>query len=107
MDNRNALIVSGTCKDIMYILSEMESFPKIVIIDIPRSNDKQIISYQLVEQLKSGRMCSTKYKGKVKRFNIPHILVFANYEPEMHALSLDRWEIFWINKKRELFIEKI
>ena len=84
----------------------MDSFPKIVVIDIPRSNDKQIISYQLIEQLKSGRMCSTKYKGKITRFNIPHILIFANEEPDMRALSLDRWEIFWINKKKSTIHRK-
>lgn len=98
-DNRNAAVVSGSCKDISYILSEMESFPKIIVIDIPRSNDKQRISYQLIETLKSGRICSTKYKGRITRFNVPHILVFANEEPETSALSQDRWEIYWINNK--------
>lgn len=101
MDNRGARVVSGTCKDILYILAELESFPKIIVIDIPRSNDAAHISYQLIEQLKSGRLCSTKYKGVIKRFNIPHILIFANIEPDMLSLSLDRWEIYWINKKKQ------
>ena len=50
--NRNAITVSGNVKDIAYILSECTNFPKIIIIDIPRSNEQGHISYSLIEQLK-------------------------------------------------------
>ena len=105
-DNRDSITVSGSCKDVSYILTERETFPRIVVIDIPRSNDKQIISYQLIEQLKSSQICSTKYKGKSIRFNIPHVIVFANVEPNLNEVSLDRWEIFWINKKKSTLLRK-
>ena len=80
--NRNAITVSGNVKDIAYILSECTNFPKIIIIDIPRSNEQGHISYSLIEQLKTGMLCSTKYKGRSLTFNIPHVVIFANREPD-------------------------
>ena len=104
--NRNAITVSGNVKDIAYILSECTNFPKIIIIDIPRSNEQGHISYSLIEQLKTGMLCSTKYKGRSLTFNIPHVVIFANREPDFKKLSMDRWKVFWIHKK-QLIIKNI
>lgn len=96
LDNRDAFACQGKASDIMYALCELPKFPKIIILDIPRSNDELLISYQLIEQLKNGYMFSGKYKGKLIRFNPPHVVIFANKPPEYEKLSADRWRVYKI-----------
>ena len=38
-------------------------------------------------------MFSPKYESTSKLYNIPHVLVFANWMPDMSRLSIDRWDI--------------
>lgn len=93
-DNREALIVSGKANDIAMALAECKQFPKIVIIDIPRSNEDGFLSYQIIEQLKGGLLFSGKYKSKCVRFNVPHVLILSNKPPDKNKLSADRWRIY-------------
>lgn len=64
----------------------------IVIFDLPRSLEDHI-SYAAIEKIKNGIICSNKYESCTFRFNIPHIIVFANFEPQKEQLSKDRWRI--------------
>nr|WAE42505.1 MAG: replication associated protein [Cressdnaviricota sp.] len=73
---------------------------RIVIFDIPRAH-KGAISYSALESIKNGMVCNTKYETGVKVFNSPHIIIFANFEPNKpDELSLDRWNI--VNLKPDL-----
>lgn len=49
--------------------------------------------YGLVEQFKNGYFLSAKYESIPKRFPVPHVVVFANFEPDVTQMSLDRWDI--------------
>lgn len=62
----------------------------LVLFDIPRNLEGKI-NYSIIENLKNGRIFSTKYKGKIKFFKCPTIVVFANFLPEFSSLSSDRW----------------
>lgn len=106
-DHRGALVVSGKCDNIAFALSQrINNFPKIVIIDIPRSNEQSHLSYSIIEQIKTGLLFSGKYESKSIRFDIPHVVVFSNTPPDTRKLSKDRWKIFTIYKNK-LFAKEI
>lgn len=70
-----------------------ESQP-VVVIDLARTQAEKIDHvYQLIESLKNGVMFSSKYDSRTKIFKPPHVIVFANFEPERAKLSEDRWFI--------------
>ena len=91
-----ALLVQGANQDILCGVSqwikEKGHAPPIIIFDIPRVNNGHI-SYQAIESLKNGMFFSGKYESGMVCFNCPHIIVFANEEPDTYKLSMDRWEI--------------
>jgi len=89
-DNYNALYLNkGKYADMMMQITEYTGvIPKIFLIDIPRSMKN--ISYAALESIKDGLVAGSKYKGGVKRFNSPHIVVFCNFPPEEGIFSDDR-----------------
>lgn len=71
----------------------------IILFNIPRQ--KTTISYSAIEALKDGMIFSPKYESGMIRFNSPHIIVFANFEPDEKQLALmsaDRWLITKVEK---------
>lgn len=95
-----ALYVSGKCADIKYGVSEFIGDDyyklKILFIDIVRSYE-QYVSYDGIESVKNGIFYNTKYESKQVKFNPPHVLIFANFMPDIPALSKDRWDILDIS----------
>lgn len=73
-------------------LNEEEKEFKIVVLDIPRSSEGYI-NYGVLEQLKNGLIYSGKYEGGICLFDDVHVIVFANFLPELEQFSLDRWNI--------------
>jgi len=49
-------------------------------------------------------MNTVKYQGKRIRWNSVHVLVFANFHPDVSKLSIDRWDIreLYANEAGEL-----
>ena len=45
----------------------------------------------MIEDLKNGRYFSTKYVSEMRIYKPPHVVCFANSEPNFAALSADRW----------------
>lgn len=60
------------------------------ILDIPRS-DYCHVNYAAIEQLKNGCLYSGKYEGGKIHSAHPHVIIFANSEPDCTGLSLDRF----------------
>lgn len=96
----NALILeSGRKMDLAYIFQQ--HLNPIVIFDLARTTapDPEARSspldviYSLMENLKNGYLISTKYDSKRVLFKIPHVIVFANYEPDYSKMSGDRWQV--------------
>ncbi|CAI9729859.1 Hypothetical predicted protein [Octopus vulgaris] len=73
-------------------LKFMYNGQRIVIFDLTRSQE-QHINYEVMESIKNGLICSCKYVSVTKSFEIPHVVVFANYEPDQTKMSADRWDI--------------
>jgi len=71
-------------------------YEPVIIFDWPRSN-AEAFPYSLVEQFKNGAFFVEKYESRTIRFGIPHVVIFANFEPDKSQLSGDRWDIEKIN----------
>lgn len=85
----DALVVSGKKNDIYHAIDNQ---CKILILDIPRTVEDHV-PYEAIECIKNGMIFSGKYESKMKTFNPPHIICFANFEPNQQKLSKDRWSI--------------
>lgn len=73
--------------------------PQLILMDIPRSAQKWC-SYGALEDLKNGFVNSGKYEGGVFCWMKPHVIVFANEEPDYDEMSADRWHVKRLWKKR-------
>jgi hypothetical protein len=65
---------------------------RIVVFDLTRSCEESV-DYDTLEQLKNGMLFNGINRSRVKEFNIPHVVVFSNFKPDVTKLSLDRWSI--------------
>lgn len=95
--------------DIAYSVKE-SSHRKGFIIDLARSLQKtdvdgksdDFINYTVIENLKDGKLFSSKYKSVNVRFKSPKVLILMNFWPNLTKLSMDRWDIIeWTAKDRE------
>ncbi len=67
------------------------------IFDLSRTcADKIDHIYSLIENFKNGIMFSSKYESGTRIFTPPHVIVFANFIPDIldrgNKLSADRWQ---------------
>jgi len=86
-------IDEGKKADIMFTIIEANmDICDTVVFDIPRANGNNV-SYKSIESIKNGMIYSSKYESGYKLFNSPHVIIFANEEPDIKKLSDDRWVI--------------
>jgi hypothetical protein len=70
---------------------------QVFFLDAPRCKNGEFIQYDFLEQLKDRRVFSSKYESCVKRLEPLHVVVLMNEDPNMEALSADRYSITRIN----------
>jgi hypothetical protein len=85
-------ITGGKAADIFYGYQ----YEEVVIFDLARMK-QDYVQYDVMENFKNGQFYSTKYECKVVKFNVPHVVVFSNFQPAREMLSADRWDIKVIN----------
>lgn len=94
--HHKAIILGGKGTDclngVLDYIKTNGTAPEIIIFDIPRSI-AEYVSYTAIEKIKDGCFYSGKYEGGMCLYNPPHIICFANQEPEFHKLSEDRWNV--------------
>lgn len=73
---------------------------RIVIFDYSRSVEGHL-NYEVIESIKNGLIFNSKYESRSLVYAIPHVVVFANFEPDKDKLSADRWDIRFINNKHD------
>lgn len=99
-----AIMVGGRAGDMKCALAGIEKsgnpLPEIIILNVARSQGS-VISYKGLEEIKDGAFFSSKYESKMMLMAPPHILVFANEEPDMETMSSDRWHIVNVDDERE------
>jgi len=90
----DCIVVGGKTQDIFNGIVNYkkvkEVYPEIIIIDCPRQHVNRI-NYGAIEQVKNGLFFSGKYEAEMLIFNSPHVVVFANSEPDIDQYSADRW----------------
>lgn len=63
-----------------------------MFINLVRSDEDKSF-YGPIEALKDGITTTLKYNGHTTLYNVPNVIVFANFLPEINRLSKDRWRI--------------
>lgn len=86
-NQKNAYIITGGKQADIYYAYQYEP---VVIFDWPREAEERV-PYGVIEAFKNGYFLSTKYECIPKRFATPHVIIFANFQPDKSKLSLDRW----------------
>lgn len=66
------------------------------VFDMARCNNPDYYPWNFMENLKNGWFTSTKYKGGMKTFEPPKIIVFMNEDPPRNKLSPDRYDVLFI-----------
>lgn len=91
-----ALILDGKASDAIYAIAALKKDkkepPKIIVWDLSRSRE-QFVSWEAIEKIKNGLAFNSKYECGMLTFPTPHIFIFANFEPDMAKLSMDRWRV--------------
>lgn len=85
------IITGGRHQDIYYAYNRQP----VVFFDLARVA-REKVPYEVMENFKNGGFLSTKYESRWIKFDVPHVVVFANFRPEEHNLSADRWNIIEI-----------
>jgi len=83
---------TSSAKDASHQIVKRTKPYKIILINFPRQAEGKI-SYASMEAIKDGLVYSGKYEGGFKLFPPPHLIVFANWQPDVNQLSQDRWKI--------------
>lgn len=104
MKHHGAMLVNGCSKDILYATSEVDT--DIYIFHFVRSKE-QYISYEAIECVKDATYFSGKYESKMILRDFPHVIIFANFEPDKEKLSKDRWKIIRIRETKKNIIDKL
>lgn len=90
---RSFVVTGGRHADIYYGYA----YEPVVFFDLARvAEDK--VPFEVIENFKNGYFYSTKYEPKRVRFNVPHVVIFANFTPDRSKLSADRWDVHIINE---------
>lgn len=86
--DRPYVITGGKHADILYAYARQP----VIFFDWPRSGE-EAFPYGVVEAFKNGYFLNTKYESVPVYFNTPHVVVFANFQPDRTKLSEDRWDV--------------
>lgn len=96
------ILKNGPTRDIGFVMPDA---PTIVIFDYARSAEAAV-NYEVFEDIKDGQILSSKYESRMKVFNTPHLVVLANFLPDKHKLSADRWSIRVYNAEDGAFYKE-
>lgn len=96
----DVVVLSGKGSDmkngiVKWMENKHGNTPNIVLIDVPRSNI-EFLSWCGIEEIKNMFFYSGKYEGGMVCGKPPHVLIFANTEPDYNKISIDRWKVLAI-----------
>lgn len=105
---KDVLYMGGKAADCKFAITKWyDTDPEndlfVVIFNFARTLEGKV-SYTAIEEIKDGIWFSGKYESCNKEHNTPHIVIFANWEPDYKAMSRDRWEIRVIDVNKDYHI---
>lgn len=86
-------------------VKEHKHGPRAVLYNLSRSRE-EFFSYEAAEQAKDGLFAASKYESFQVFINSPHIIVMANWSPDVAQMSEHRWRIYKI-EEREGLVEDV
>lgn len=98
---RALYLSGGSTKDILHQVIRHRQDPEIVLFNLSRSQEGKL-AYSALETIKDGLCQSGKYEGGMRMFRPPHVIVFANWLPDLGSLSQDRWQIRELRNNRRV-----
>jgi len=92
----------GKCADIINLVYNVKDYLLendncCLLYNFGRETKPECISYKSMEQVSDGCIANTKFECGCFTCNKPHVIVFANCEPNRAALTDSRWIIYTIN----------
>jgi len=97
-----AICLGGKSADMKHgvveYVKQHETTPEIIVCNLPRSFNKDYLSYTGIEEVKDMFFYSGKYEGGMVDGNPPHLIIFANEKPDESKVSHDRWFIRRIDR---------
>lgn len=90
LHEKTQVLQPGRKADMAYALNAQL---RVLFVDAPRSKQGEFLQYDFLEQCKDGYVFSTKYESRIKTLGKCHVVVLMNEQPDMHKLSLDRYNI--------------
>ena len=90
-----AWLQNGKTHDLIKAIVDQASCLKLVLFDLCRSNEERI-NWDVIERVKNGMLMSTKYEVESTIIQSPTVVCFANFEPDLKKLSMDRWVVYEI-----------
>lgn len=72
-----------------------------LIADLPRDAEKKNL-YEPLESFKDGMIQTSKYIGTSTLIDAPHVIVMANFSPDLSKLTRDRWQLYTISEDFDL-----
>lgn len=91
--HKACVFMGGAKTNLAFIYAQNPT--KVVVFDLSRTQEANYLDhlYSLAEDLKNGRLTSTKYESKTIYFPIPHVIFLANFSPDLTKWSEDRYDI--------------
>lgn len=87
---KTQLLGMGKRDDIAYSIDTAKS---VFLFDIPRGQ-MQYFNLSILESIKDRMIFSPKYSSTMKMLrSVPHVVVFCNEQPDLNALTSDRFDI--------------
>ena len=98
------VVLSGKAVDMKHNVTKYAAknhkLPQIILINVPRSQDTDCLSWQGIEEIKDMFFFSPKFQGGMICGAAPHVVIFSNQAPPMEKLSKDRWQIHRLSEQQ-------
>jgi len=95
--NHGAILLAGKSIDVLYAYRGQ----RVAIFDFSRSVEDHV-PYGTMESIKNGVFFSSKYMPVMRFYPSPHVVVFANFAPDLNKMSMDRWNVVNLSEYIEL-----
>jgi len=77
------------------LCKRIKSTTRVVVFVLVRTSqdDALRVLYEVLEMVSDRLLSAGKYESQQMYIPKEHVVVFANYPPDVMAMSVDRWEV--------------